>query len=233
MKQVPIIHSGHSQLLLFFTGWAADETPFAHYRPNDMDYAVCYDYRTQAWDTTFLNGYQEINIVAWSMGVWMVNQLYGTLSALPIRHCIAINGTPYPMDDRRGIPVDIFRGTLENLTPASLHNFLRRMCADSTTFRQFLKVTPRRPFEEVREELARIYNIVSHESTEDGNAETGVTMRHNLFTQAVVGSTDRIIPPDNQLCAWQELDVPVIRTDDAHYTKELFTQYLETLWTKN
>ena len=123
MKQVPIIHSGHSQLLLFFTGWAADETPFAHYRPNDMDYAVCYDYRTQAWDTTFLNGYQEINIVAWSMGVWMVNQLYGTLSALPIRHCIAINGTPYPMDDRRGIPVDIFRGTLENLTPASLHNF--------------------------------------------------------------------------------------------------------------
>ena len=46
MKQVYIINENHPQLLLFFAGWAADETPFKQYRPKDMDYMICYDYRT-------------------------------------------------------------------------------------------------------------------------------------------------------------------------------------------
>ena len=33
MKQVYIINENHPQLLLFFAGWAADETPFKQYRP--------------------------------------------------------------------------------------------------------------------------------------------------------------------------------------------------------
>ena len=50
MKQVYIINENHPQLLLFFAGWAADETPFKQYRPKDMDYMICYDYRTLEHD---------------------------------------------------------------------------------------------------------------------------------------------------------------------------------------
>ena len=64
MKQVYIINENHPQLLLFFAGWAADETPFKQYRPKDMDYMICYDYRTldfdySIFDRTFRIGTSE------------------------------------------------------------------------------------------------------------------------------------------------------------------------------
>ena len=37
MKQIYLINKHHPRLLLFFTGWAADETPFRPYRPQGMD----------------------------------------------------------------------------------------------------------------------------------------------------------------------------------------------------
>ena len=43
MKQIYLIHEHHPRLLLFFTGWGADETPFKDYRPADSDYMLCYD----------------------------------------------------------------------------------------------------------------------------------------------------------------------------------------------
>ena len=57
---------------------------------------------------------------------------------LSLGKSIAINGTPFPIDEERGIPPAIYRGTLEGLADASLHKFLRRMCADSKAFREFL-----------------------------------------------------------------------------------------------
>lgn len=40
MKQVYIINENHPKLLLFFAGWAADETPFKQYHPKDTDYMI-------------------------------------------------------------------------------------------------------------------------------------------------------------------------------------------------
>ena len=56
MKQLYLIHEHHPRLLLFFAGWAADETPFRHYRPQGMDYQICYDYRTLDFDAAPLRG---------------------------------------------------------------------------------------------------------------------------------------------------------------------------------
>lgn len=50
---------------------------------------------------------------------------------------IAINGTPYPIDQHMGIPPAIYHGTLDGLTGASLHKFLRRMCANGAAFKAF------------------------------------------------------------------------------------------------
>ena len=59
MKQVYIINENHPQLLLFFAGWAADETPFKQYRPKDMDYMICYDYRTLDFDYSIFDRYRQ------------------------------------------------------------------------------------------------------------------------------------------------------------------------------
>ncbi|WP_277121815.1 alpha/beta fold hydrolase [Bacteroides ndongoniae] len=221
MKQVYIIHENHPKLLLFFAGWAADETPFSHYRPQGMDFMLCYDYRTLNFDASLLQGYTEIHVVGWSMGVWAASHVVPTLG-LNIGSSTAINGTPFPIDERRGIPPVIFRGTLEGLTGASLHKFLRRMCADSAAFRDFLSRTPRRPLEEVRDELdciARQY--------------AGQPQPTLKWTEAIVGSNDRIIPPANQLNAWNELGTVAMQTEDAHYQESLFKHYLQDRWTNN
>ena len=126
----------------------------------------------------------------------------------------ALNGTPHPIDERRGIPPAIYQGTLDGLTGASLHKFLRRMCADSAAFRRFLERTPRRPLDEIRDELACIARLDA-----------------TLPDEAVVGRADRIIPPANQLTAWHELGTPVRETDDAHYQETLFNHYLQDRWT--
>lgn len=60
MKQVYLIKEQHSRLLLFFAGWAADEAPFRHYRPQGMDYIICYDYRTLDFDAALLCDYAKV-----------------------------------------------------------------------------------------------------------------------------------------------------------------------------
>lgn len=228
MKQTYILHEHHPRLLLFFAGWGADATPFKEYHPEDSDFMLCYDYRTLNFDTSLLAEYQEINVIGWSMGVWAASQV---VPQLPINvvHSIAINGTPFPIDDNRGIPLSIFRGTLDGLTGASLNKFLRRMCADGAAFKAFLQITPRRPLEELREELEEIEKSYNRQMMDDERMSTSAFH----WQQAIVGSNDRIIPPDNQLQAWTELGTPVQQTDDAHYQDSLFRHYLQDLWTND
>lgn len=218
MKQTFIIQNHAPRLLMFFAGWAADETPFRDYVPQGRDYLICYDYRSMKFDDTLLMSYDEIDVVGWSMGVWAATRIVPQLRS-SVCSCTAINGTPYPIDTYRGIPPEIYQGTLDNLCGASLHKFLRRMCANSLAFKRFLEVTPRRPLDEIRDELAEIAR----------QAET--TSPSNIaWTEAVVGLNDRIIPPANQLRAWQELGVPVRQTQDAHYEKTTFQYYLQDRW---
>lgn len=221
MKQTYIIQKHHPRLLLFFAGWGADETPFKAYHPEHSDFMVCYDYRTLHFDKSGLDEYKEVNIIGWSMGVWAASQVVPQLS-LPIASSIAINGTPYPIDEHLGIPPAVFRGTLDGLTGASLHKFLRRMCLDGAAFKEFLQITPRRPLEELRDELANIEQMYK-------------TLLPATFhwQQAIVGINDRIIPPANQVQAWEALGTPAQQTEDAHYQEELFRHYLQELWTRN
>ena len=96
------------------------------------------------------------------------------------------------------------------------------MCADSAAFRDFLSRTPRRPLEEVRDELdciARQY--------------AGQPQPTLMWNEAVVGSNDRIIPPANQLNAWNELGTAAMQTEDAHYEESLFKHHLQDRWTNN
>lgn len=221
MKQIYLINKHHPRLLLFFTGWAADETPFRPYRPQGMDYIICYDYRTLDFNATPLYNYTEVHVVGWSMGVWAASHVLPA-AGLNLVSCTALNGTPYPIDERRGIPPDIYQGTFDGLTGASIHKFLRRMCADSTAFRQFLERTPRRPLDEIRDELACIARL-----------DTALPAPSLTWIEAVVGRNDRIIPPVNQLNAWHELGTPVLETDDAHYQESLFKYHLQDRWTND
>ena len=106
-----------------------------------MDYMICYDYRTLDFDTSILEQYRQVNVVAWSMGVWAAPI---ALASVPKEKLllIAFNGTITPIGDTDGIPEKTFRDTLSGLTPASLQKFMRRMCKDSNAYKAFLAITP-------------------------------------------------------------------------------------------
>ena len=205
------------RLLLFFAGWGMDEHPFLQDAPPDSDFMICYDYRTLDFDTSPLAGYTVIDVVAWSMGVWAASQVLSKVS-LPIRRRIAINGSPFPIDEKRGIPPAIFMGTLEGLNEASLRKFQRRMCADGNVFARFQLTAPERSIEELKEELAAVaeqYRMLPTETF--------------AWEQAIIGESDRIFPPTNQRAAWKGISMSNIDGNEAHYDESLFIKYLKEI----
>lgn len=218
MKQYFIQRNDASRLVLFFAGWGMDEHPFRHCHPQGSDLMMCYDYRTPNFSDEMLQGYDEIFLVAWSMGVWMASQVMDTqphLKELVVKST-AINGTLYPIDETRGISPHIFQGTLDGLTAPSLQKFQRRMCASTAAYQAFRTLAPQRPVEELKEELTAIHHFYTTQPKPSFH-----------WDKAIVGAKDSIFMPAHQHTAWEECVTPVICTDAAHYSNTLLTQSLE------
>lgn len=202
------------EALLFFAGWGMDETPFMHNLPPNKDLIICYDYRSLDFDSTLLSTYEGIYVVAWSMGVWAASQVLPD-SNLPLKQSIAINGTPFPIDDMRGIPPAIFEGTLNNLNEATLQKFRRRMCGSGSAFQAFLEIAPQRPVEELKEELVAI-----------GRQYSELPPSTFVWNKAIIGESDHIFPPKNQEQAWQKYCNEIQRYDGAHYEEKILKENL-------
>ena len=125
MKIEKLIDRGYPKLILCFNGWSA---PLALFRqlavPADADYRVVYDYHDSQFDTD-LGTYAEVQVYAWSLGVWVASQVLLTLPHVRITKSVAINGTPSPLSATEGIPEVAFRATLHHLTLEGIRMELR------------------------------------------------------------------------------------------------------------
>lgn len=207
-------------LLLFFAGWSASPELFTRLKADEgTDVMICYDYRDLAFEED-LTRYEDIHLIAWSMGVRMAELAIGGKYTLST--AIAINGTSRPIDDHYGIPVDIFRGTLDNLTTEGLRRFNRRMCGSRDTLAVYEAVAPR-PLEEVRDELQHIYDLCQDEPQPDA-AHKHTPIR---WTRAIISSNDRIFPAANQLEYWLTRRPEVLEINSSHYPFFLWKQWNE------
>lgn len=217
-KSTPVPEAGSGKsLLLIFGGWGSWPGLFSGYDyPDDTDVLLCYDYRDMDFDTALLDGYADIRVIAWSMGVWVASRVlsgYGTARRLPVAGSIAVNGTMFPVDDLRGIPVKIFEGTLENMSRPVLDKFIRRMCAGNLA--EYRSRGPQRDADELKDELAALYSAVK-EADREPDYE---------WTEAVIGLKDMIFPAENQRRAWAGTDIAGI--DAPHYGRGLFEYALK------
>ncbi|MDR2680919.1 MAG: DUF452 family protein [Tannerella sp.] len=199
-----------SRLLLFFAGWGMDEHPFMEYLPADRDCMVCYDYRSLAFDDSQLTPYEDIRVVAWSVGVWAASRIL-TDRHLPVTESIAVNGTLWPADDERGIATAVFRGTMEGLNEKTLHKFRRRMCGSKEALERFTEHAPRRTADDLREELEQI-------------AELSAEPYLPSFTwdKIYIGLYDKIFLPANQRKAWEGGNI--IPVECEHYPPALWNE---------
>ena len=231
MKHVFLRQSeGASGLLLFFSGWGAEPCMFREGATDESaayDILMLWDYRDMSFDARILSGYKEVRVLAWSMGVWAAGQV---LSRPGLNGCangmrLAVNGTPFPIHDRMGIPEAVFDGTLDSLSERSLGKFRRRMCGSTQALEQLLSCGLTRSTEELREELSAIREAVRHGADHDADTSSPF--------HAVIGSGDLIFPAANQTEAWKGLDVPVSLLDIPHYDSSLFRKllYKEDSWT--
>ena len=211
MKQHFIIKNNQKHLLLFFAGWGMDETPFLQIRPTNKDWLICYDYRSLEFDAIILQEYSEITLIAWSMGVWAASQIMKQYPSLPLSQSIAINGTPYPIHETKGITPAIFEGTLQGLNEQSLQKFQRRMCGSTAGYKTFQTVAPQRSIEELKEELAAIQKQYLSLPPSDF-----------AWQKAIIGKNDHIFLPDSQWLAWRNKVDSIEYTEAAHYQQELF-----------
>ncbi len=182
---------GNSRCILFMAGWAMGPEPFIGLLPEDSDCFLCYDYRRlDLPDLSRLDAYERIDLLAWSMGVWVAALTLVDLRAR-FSSATALAGTLYPIDDRRGIPIAAYEAMMKTLTPTDLNTFYGSMFDDADERAAFVANRPARSQASVREELACLHHHV--------NSSPPAT---DIYTRRIVTTRDRIFPARNQIRAW-------------------------------
>ncbi len=203
MIQEFIIKDNNPTLILFFGGWGSDPKLLSEAEDLGADLCLCYDYTTLDFDTAPLRGYQNIELYAWSMGVWAASTVLKDL-ALPITKSTAINGTLTPIDSQQGIAPEIFKGTIAGISPVGMQKFYRRMCAaDRALLAHF---STERTEQSLRDELIAIREQVLELPTPQFQ-----------WQKVIIGQRDMIFLPQNQQEAWQQTCAEILSTQDAHY----------------
>ena len=158
MKTAWLRKEGSQELLLLFNGWGMDRRIGDHLlRQSELaglssDILLCYDYRSLELEAGVMMEaarYARITLVAWSFGVWAARHT----ELPPIARAIAINGTLFPVDDRKGIAPEIFEATLATYSEGSRQRFYRRMCGGREELALFESMAPLRTAAEQQEEL--------------------------------------------------------------------------------
>ncbi len=202
MKVKFITSSQSERLIIIFAGWAMDASPFVELCRPGYDIAVVWDYRSIDIDWTFAAPYSEICVVAWSLGVYAAAiSTYGIESRVTRR--IAVNGTLFPVDNLRGIPEIVFKGTLDGLNDRNLQKFYRRVAGSQAAFDVFATHLPSRDIAELRCELEAFYPL-----------PIIVNDPIRRWDVAIICREDAIFPAANQWRAWQ--GIPVEMIDGAH-----------------
>lgn len=219
MRIVKQTEEGKDRLLLVFAGWSVSPELFQNLKiEEEREVWICYDYR----DLNFpedISRFENIKIIAWSFGVWVAERTL-PVSSLPfVDTAVAINGTPFPIHDSLGIPVAIFKGTLDSLTEEGIRKFNRRMCENKEIVQYYETIRPR-PTEEIKKELYNLDAFYSH--------HTPAVAGSSFWTQALISTADRIFPVENLKRYWEGC-CPVRYIEAPHYPFYIWKQW-EEIW---
>ena len=191
---------GARRLIVFFAGWAMDYRPFEKLQRHGYDVAVVWDYASPGTIPDFGRDYDEICIVAWSLGV------AATGAPLPfedkVTRRIAIAGTPRPVDDACGIPRELFAATRRAISADGMKRFYRRMAGGAGAAARFAECAPQRDLDSLAAELDIFL---------EGLFDSSPTAKWDL---ALITARDSIFPPQNQRNAWHA--TPTAELDSPH-----------------
>lgn len=191
MQTIWLHHQQNKECLLFFSGWGMDPTPFTHLANDRLDVCFVHDYRQLApFSLDILSGYQQVHLVAWSMGVWVAGKFLNSDDA-KFATCTALGGTLNPIDTNRGIPPERYDNLITTFGQQTLEDFYQAMFDNPADVARFLAHQPRQSLPSLAEELQAFRQAYFHlgEGTD-------------LFSRRLVPKRDRIFSARNQIRAW-------------------------------
>lgn len=202
----------NNKLIIFFTGWSFDYKPFEFLACDSYDVLMLYDYND--FDLPEIPTYNEYYLVSWSMGVYVAYQLRDKLPKFTKK--IAINGTPFPVDNEFGIPEKTFILTLRHAKIGLQEKFYQNIFYNSQEFERYKSNPVERTIENREEELKKLYDKIK--LTEK--------IYEPYYNKAFVSSYDKIIPTKNQINFWQD-KAEII--DSGHFPYYNFKSWNEIL----
>ena len=237
--------AANDKLIMFFGGWSFDHKPFGFLDCEDYDVVMFYDYTDLS--TPDIPAYKHVYLVTWSMGVFIAYLLKNQLPQFERK--IAINGTPFPVDDNYGIPQKVFDLTLTHARTGLEGKFYRNVMGEN--FERYLLSPVARSIENRVKELhaiSRHAELVSASQGLHDNATLWET-RHFARNQkisakvvkrvqgdvcepfydfAIIGRQDKIVPAKNQINFWQGR-VPYKLLETGHFPFYNYTNWNEIL----
>lgn len=198
-----LIHNETSdRLILIFAGWSTDPAFYLNIEKEGYDVMVVWDYSDLSFPDNILDKYSTVCLFAWSLGV------YAASVSLPwekISMAIAVNGTETPVDDSRGIPVQIFSNTIERLDTRNLLKFRKRMT--DSYFNELINLFSSESPDSLKQELINILHT------------SGCQVNHRNWDRVIISSRDAIFPPSNMEKAWRSspFEPEIVSIDAPHY----------------
>ncbi len=191
MQEAWLKQSGENRdLIIFMLGWAATPNAVLHIDPPGCDVLACYDHREIApLAPERFARYRRIYLFAWSFGVWVAEQC---CRELPLYKAVALNGTPFPVDDRWGMRLRVVMRTMQGLARVGMNPFNEKTYGG-------LRYIPEGPYadrsiEEKIEELS----LLAERSKADSAA-------HLKWDAAYIATKDEIFPPDKMRDYWHSV----------------------------
>lgn len=222
-----LIKNNSKKLIIYFNGWSLDENMVKHLTSTKYDVIMFYDYANLEISEnifTECNSYQEINIIAWSFGVWACSRVINKFSKA--ENIITINGTPLPIHNKFGIPERLFNLTLANLSEKTYLIFFKNMFKNNKDM-DATKL-PNRTIESQRNELIQIKKMFSEENISLGSDLS--TVFDFSPTQILVSIDDRVVSPKNQINFWsQKNNAPITEIEEGHFVLNLFKTWEDVL----
>lgn len=217
MQLTWVIKNNSNKLIIFFNGWSLDENIIKHLTSSEFDVLMFNDYSDLEIAQEILdkiNSYAEVNVIAWSFGVWACGNVINHFKNL--KSAIAFNGTLMPIDNALGIPEKIFNLTLTHLSEENYVRFFKNMFVGVAD----LSKISTRAIENKKQELEQIKNL---------SAEKNCAQNAKFFNKVFISTNDKIISAKNQLGFWGETDAKIIKIESGHYIFDIFSTWDEIL----
>lgn len=191
MKSVWLRRAGACRLVLFFSGFASDENLLNAFPDEDCDLLMFCDYTDLNFEfEREIFDYSEVYTAAWSFGVWVADYFKGRLPKSEMR--VALCGSPYPVDDSRGIPEKVFEATCANYDSQGREKFFSRVFGAGNA-ELCARFKSKRSAESERAELISL-----------GKAFKKFAGNPDDWDRAIAAKGDKIFPLKNLRAAWGE-----------------------------